>query len=110
MKWEIIILNKKVEKEINSLPNDLKAKLSHIISLIREFGAENVREPYIKYLKTHKLWEIRMKGKSGIGRAIYITSKAKKIYILHAFVKKSQKTPADALKKAINRISEVKND
>ena len=110
MTWEVIITNKKVEKEINSLPHDLKAKFTHIVGLITEFGAENVHEPYIKYLKVHKLWEIRMKGKSGIGRAIYVTSKAKKIYILHAFIKKSQKTPTDALKKAINRMSEVPND
>jgi len=33
-----------------------------------------------------------MKARPGIARAIYVTTKGKKIMILHAFVKKTQKT------------------
>ena len=45
--------------------------------MLEEFGPQNIREPYVKPLKVKKanLWEIRMKGKSGIARAIYITIK-----------------------------------
>ena len=50
---------------------------------------------------------VRMKGKSGIARAIYITIKEQKIIILHAFIKKTQKTPAKALELAIKRSNEV---
>lgn len=112
MSWTVEILNKNVQKELEDLPLDLRAKFLYIAEMLEEFGPQNVKEPYVKPLKFHKsnLWEIRMKGKSGIARAIYITIKKERIVVLHAFIKKSQKTPQKALKIAINRINEVKND
>lgn len=112
MKWTVEILNKTVQKELESLPKDLRAKLLYIAEMLEEFSPQNVGEPHIKPLKIPKknLWEIRMKGKSGIARAIYVTVKEKRIVILHAFIKKSQKTPKKALDLAINRLEEIKND
>jgi phage-related protein len=37
---------------------------------------------------------MRMKGKDGIARAIDLTAKGERVVVLHAFVKKTQKTPA----------------
>ena len=87
-------------------------KVLYIAELLEEFGPQNVRDPFVKPLKIHKsnLWEMRMKGKSGIARAIYITVKKERIVILHAFIKKTQKTPRKALDIAIKRLSEVEND
>jgi phage-related protein len=56
----------------------------------------------------HKLWEIRMKGRSGIARAIYVTATGQRIVVLHAFVKKTQKTPRSAIEMALKRAEEVK--
>ena len=81
----------------------------HIVELLETFGPNKVREPYVKPL-VGKLWEIRMKGKSGIARAIYITVKERRIVILHVFVKKTQKTPKSAIQLAIKRQSEVEVD
>jgi phage-related protein len=53
---------------------------------------------------------MRMKGKSGIARAIYITIKKERIVVLHAFIKKTQKTPQQALDTAIKRLTEIQND
>ncbi len=80
--------------------------------MLEEFGPQNIREPFVKSLKFQKasLWEMRMKGKSGIARAIYITVKKERIVVLHAFIKKTQKTPLKALQKVIKRLKEVKND
>ena len=112
MKWTVEILNKKVQKELESLPKDLMAKFLHIAQMLEDFGPENIKEPFVKPLKfqSSSLWEIRMKGKSGIARAIYVTVKHKRIVILHAFVKKSQKTPQDSLIKAVKRIKEINYD
>lgn len=106
MKWEVITLNKLVDSELEALEPALKAKFLHIAEMLESFGPENVREPYCKPLRD-KLWEIRMKGKSGIARAIYVTAKAKKIIILHAFVKKTQKTPKKTIDLALKRLKEV---
>jgi phage-related protein len=38
-----------------------------------------------------KLWEMRMKGKDGIARAIYVTAERERVVVLHAFTKKHRK-------------------
>jgi phage-related protein len=40
------------------------------------------------------LFELRLKSKEGIGRVFFCTLAAQRIVMLHAFVKKSPKTPA----------------
>jgi ribosome-binding protein aMBF1 (putative translation factor) len=62
------------------------------VELIQSHGLECVREPYVKHLEG-ALWEMRMKGKSGIARAVYVTAVQKKIVIVHVFVTKTQSTP-----------------
>ena len=61
-----------------------------------------MREPYVKPLGG-KLFEMRMKGKSGIARAIHTPASGEPLVVLHAFVKKSQKTPPSAIRTALER-------
>lgn len=106
-KWTVEVLNETVEAELEDLPADIRAKLTHIVELITTFGLENVHEPYIKHIEG-KIWEMRMKGKDNIGRALYVTAKGKRVVILHAFIKKTQKTPNKAKKLAQQRLKELK--
>jgi phage-related protein len=53
------------------------------------------------------LFEIRAKGKEGIGRSLFCTVKGQEIIILHYFMKKTQKTPKRELEKARNRMKEL---
>jgi phage-related protein len=55
------------------------------------------------------LFEIRARGKEGIGRSFFCTVKGKEVIVLHSFIKKSQKTPKNELKIAGNRLKEVKS-
>ena len=48
-----------------------------------------------------------MKGKDGIARAIYVTAVGQRVVVLHAFAKKTQKTPQRALDIARTRAKEV---
>ena len=100
------LLNETVLEEVNELPADMRAKLDHIVALIEEFGLAEVREPYIKHLKG-KLWEMRMKGRDGIARALYVTAHERRVVVLHAFRKKTQKTPDRAIKLALKRAKEI---
>ncbi len=50
---------------------------------------------------------MRMKGRDGIARAIYVTTHKRRVVILHAFIKKSQKTPRAAIDRALARAKEV---
>ncbi len=84
----------------------MRAKLDHIAHLIEELGLHQVREPYIKPLQD-KLWEMRVKGRDGIARAIYVTVKDRRIVILHAFRRKARKTPKAATRTALFRMKEL---
>ena len=53
------------------------------------------------------LWEIRMSGKDGIARAIYVKASGQRLVVVHAFQKKTQKTPKTALEIARKRAKEV---
>lgn len=63
--------------------------------------------PHVKCLGD-KLWEMRVSWKDGIARGIYILATGKKIVILHAFIKKSQKTPSQAIVTATLRAKGAK--
>jgi phage-related protein len=38
------------------------------------------------------IWEIRLNGKAGIALALYITARERRVVVLRAFVKKTEKT------------------
>lgn len=108
MEWRIEILNQIAIDELDALPVEIRAKLDHIIRLIEEFGLTRVREPYVRPVG-NKLWEMRMTGRDGIGRAIYVTAQVRRIVILHAFRKKTQKTPRRAVRIAMSRLKELQS-
>jgi phage-related protein len=80
---------------------------SSAVELIQSHGLERVREPYVKHLEG-PLWEIRMKGKSGIARAIYVTAVGKRIVIVHVFQKKTQKTHRREIEISLKRAKEIR--
>jgi len=49
-----------------------------------------------------------MKGRDGIASAIYVTAIGERVVVVHAFDKKTQKTPARALEVARERAKQVK--
>jgi phage-related protein len=50
---------------------------------------------------------MRLTGAIGIGRAIYAAASGQRLVILHAFVKKTQKTPPRAIELALKRLREI---
>jgi phage-related protein len=90
-----------------SFPPGILANFLHIAEMIEEFGPA-LGIPYTKALKDG-LFEIRAKGKEGIGRSFFCTVKGKEVIILHSFVKKSQKIPKKEIKTARQRLKEVKS-
>jgi len=74
--------------------------------VIRNYGLERVHEPHIKHLEG-PLWEMRMKGKDGISRAVYVTAKGRRVVVLRVFLKKTQKTPRREIEIALERAREL---
>lgn len=92
--------------ELLQLPEDMQAKYVRIAELIEANGPALVREPYVKSLGDG-LYEIRMSGRDGIARALYVTAKARRVVVVLVFVKKPQKTPPAVIKLARSRAKEV---
>ena len=87
----------------------MKARFRRIVELIQSYGFDQVREPHVRHLGG-SLWEMRMKGRGGISRAIYITAKGRRVVIVRVFVKKTQKTPRREIDIALERAKEVTDD
>ena len=107
MKWRVETFGAVVDEELESLEPSLKARFLHICELLETFGPSGVGAPHIRHL-VEKLWEIRMNCRSGIARAIYLTVAERRIVVVHAFVKKTQKTPRTAIETALARAKEVR--
>jgi len=105
MKWKVTFYSERIEVQTLKLPTGILANFLHIVEMIEELGP-NLGKPYVGRLDSG-LYEIRAKGKEGIGRSIYCTIKGKEIVILHSFIKKSQKTPKKDLDLAKKRMKEV---
>ena len=106
MDWTVETLNTTVDKELESLPADMRARFMRISELIAAVGLENVGAPHVKHL-TGPLWEMRMKGSDGISRALYVVVRGKRVVVVRAFIKKTKKTPSKEVDLALNRAKEV---
>lgn len=104
--WIVETLNAAVTAELNSLPDDMLARLRRIGELIQIHGIERVGEPHVKHLEG-RLWEMRLIGRDGIARAIYVTASGRRVVIVRVFVKKTQKTPRREIELARERAKEV---
>ena len=108
MDWEILYYNENVQELINDLPVGIRAYYARITERMVIFGP-NLGMPFTRSMGKG-LFEIRVKGKEGIGRAFFCTIADQRIIILHAFIKKSQKTPKKELEIARKRMRDVKTN
>lgn len=106
MRWTVRTLNATVDAEIAALPADMQARYLRFIDVIEQAGFEGLRRDAVKHLKG-KLWELRMTGRDGISRAIYVTASGRRVVVLRVFIKKTQKTPERELNVARQRAKEV---
>jgi phage-related protein len=107
MPYSIEYFHPKVLAEIEAWPADIVADYARIAELLMEHGP-NLGLPHSRTLGD-ALFELRPRGKSGIGRAFYCFLIGRRALLLHAFVKKSQQTPDRELKLARKRLKEVGN-
>lgn len=107
LSWTVETLNETVEAEAEALPDDMRARLARIAMLIEQKGLEHVGEPHVKHIEG-RLWEMRMKGKSGISRALYVTAVSQRVVILRVFIKKTERTPRREIDLALVRAKLIK--
>ena len=92
--------NDPVTKFILTLSPKDRAKVFRSLELLEEFGV-NLKLPHARQIQG-KLWELR----PGSNRLLYFAHIDNQFVILHAFKKKTQKTPPQEIKKALSRMKE----
>jgi phage-related protein len=107
MRWTVETLNPAVDAEIEALPIDMRARLVRLVDVIEQVGLQALPRDSVKHLEG-TLWELRISGRDGISRAIYVTEAVRRVIILRVFVKKSQRTPQRELEIARQRAKEVR--
>jgi phage-related protein len=99
-------LSAEVKGELDALPRDVRANFERIVGLVQAMGLERVHEPYIKHLE-NRIWEMRLRGRGEIARALYVTATGRRVVILRVFAKQTQKTPRREIELARQRAKEV---
>lgn len=107
MGYSIEYFHARVQAEIESWPVDVVADYARIVELLIEHGP-TLRLPHSRAFGDG-LFELRPRGKSGIGRAFYCFLVGQRMVVLHAFIKKSQQTPEHELKVARKCMKEIRN-
>jgi len=107
MAWRVEFLDETVSKEFRKLPPDLRKDFDFIVNLIEAVGIERVRMPHLKHLEDI-LWEMRLQGRNGIARALYVTATGQRVVVVRVFVKKTEKTPPKEIALALKRAREVR--
>jgi len=105
--WRVEALNKRVEDELADLPDDMQAHYARIVERIMQAGLEKLYEPHVRHVD-RKLWEMRLKGRDGIARALYVAIIGRRVIVLRVFVKKTEKTPRSEIDLAYARMKEIK--
>jgi len=108
MAWKVLFFqttrgDSPVEDFIKEQDEATYAKVLQSIKLLSENGPF-LKPPYIKKLQD-KLYELRISRKVAI--RIFYTISNNEYYLLHAFKKKSQKTPTKEIKVALDRMKEI---
>ena len=105
MPYTVEYFHERVLSEIESWPVDVLADYARIIELLMTHGP-NLRMPHSRAFGDG-LFELRPRGRAGIGRAFYCFLVSHRVVVLHAFVKKSQQTPDKEMKLARKRMKEI---
>jgi phage-related protein len=105
--FEIEYFHERVLAEIQSWPVDVLADYARLVELLADHGPD-LRLPHSRSLG-EGLFELRPRGRSGIGRAFYCFVIDRRVVVVHAFIKKSRQTPDKELKLARRRFKEIFN-
>ncbi|MCL4368758.1 MAG: type II toxin-antitoxin system RelE/ParE family toxin [Actinobacteria bacterium] len=107
MTYTIEYFHARVLAEIEKWPVGILADYARIVELLAEFGPD-LGMPRSRALGGG-LFELRPRGREGIGRALYCYVIGERAVVLHAFVKRTQTTPERDLSLARKRMKEVRD-
>lgn len=110
MKWKINYYHNQnnrspIKEWIDTLGYEPKAELFRVFEMLQKYGTQ-LGLPFIRPLES-KIYEVRVKDRSGIYRVLYFAHSDKTFVMLHGFQKKTQATPRKELDIALKRMKEL---
>jgi phage-related protein len=96
--------NEPVADFIDSLPLRVQPKVLRAIEILSDYGVL-LKEPYTRQVRG-KIRELRIKDDTGNIRVLYFTFTGKRFVLLHAFIKKTAKTPESEIATAEKRMKD----
>lgn len=104
-RWTVEVIEA-AERELRALPADIQADFLHVAGMLEEAGPHKVGMPLIRRLEG-KLWEMRLRGRGGIARAVYLAASGRRLVVVRFFAKKTRATPRREIELALRRAAEV---
>lgn len=93
-----------VQAYIDDLLADDAGQVAYEIDLLARLGIR-LGMPHVKPIQGSKLWELRSRGRNH-HRIFYVAVQGRRMLLLHAFAKKTQKTPRQEIRIAERRLSD----
>ena len=105
--WTVEFLDDRPSSEFDEFSPEIQAKMIRIQELIKDVGLQHVRKPYVEHIED-EIWEMRAEGKDEWARALYCTTRGKRVIILRCFKKKTNKTPRREISIAKSRLKDIR--
>jgi len=100
--------NEPVKDFILEQPHGAIAEIIHVFKLLREFNTQ-LSMPYVRKIDRSGLRELRIKHSSDLYRIFYFAYTGQKFVLLHAILKRSDRTPEVDIELAIKRMNDYKS-
>ena len=95
-----------VEEFLRTLDGKMRAKVARSVSLLEELGTR-LGMPHSRPVRGYRFSELRVQTGGNIVRVFYFARAGRRIVLLHAFAKRTQRTPVRELVIASGRWSEA---
>lgn len=90
---------------LGALDTKEATRITYDLDLLESFGL-GLGAPYIRSIRG-KLWELRTTGRTQ-HRVLYFAASRKRLVLLHAFTKKTGKTPPVEIETALRRMNDYR--
>ena len=110
MNWQVIFYADKdgsepVKDFVLKQPDGAIAEILHVLKLLREFNVF-LNMPYVRKIDRSGMRELRIKHGSDIYRIFFSALEGQRFILLHAILKKEDKTPEADKRLAANRLTD----
>jgi phage-related protein len=105
--FTVEFVNERVEAEILDWPRGIRSSFTRVTERMVTEGPD-LGMPYTRAFGAG-LFEIRARGREGIGRAFFCTLTGRRVIVLHGFIKKTEETPSHEIQVARKRQKEIQD-